>query len=72
MLNMASPTPVLDMTSTEPLMMLGVSMCHLRRAHIKKHLTKTLLLLLLQVLCVDIYYLIIWSINGAFTFALNV
>ena len=31
MLNMARPTPVLDMTSTEPSMMLGVSMCHLRR-----------------------------------------
>jgi hypothetical protein len=31
MLNMARPTPVLDMTSTEPSMMLGVSMCHLCR-----------------------------------------
>jgi hypothetical protein len=30
MLNMASPTPVLDMISTDPSMMLGVSMCHLR------------------------------------------
>jgi hypothetical protein len=29
MLNMASPTPVLDMISTEPSMMLGVTMCHL-------------------------------------------
>jgi hypothetical protein len=45
---MESPTPVLDMTSTEPSMMLGVSMCHLRRAQIKKQLTKPLLLLLLK------------------------
>jgi hypothetical protein len=30
MLNMASPTPVLDMISTDPSMMLGISMCHLR------------------------------------------
>jgi hypothetical protein len=29
MLNMRSPSPVLDMINTEPSMMLGVSMCHL-------------------------------------------
>jgi hypothetical protein len=36
MLNMASPTPVLDMISTDPSMMLGISMCHLRELVGKK------------------------------------